>query len=36
MGVDRKNRVISLSIKAKVEAEEKEAMDTVNSKQEDN
>ena len=33
MGVDRKNRVISLSIKAKFEAEEKEAMDTINSKQ---
>ena len=35
MGVDRKNRVISLSIKAKFEAEEKEAMDTINSKQQD-
>ena len=34
MGVDRKNRVISLSIKAKFEAEEKEAMETINSKQE--
>ncbi|CAM5223278.1 hypothetical protein ALON55S_03603 [Alishewanella longhuensis] len=29
MGVDCKNRVISLSIKAKFEAEEKEAMDTI-------
>lgn len=35
MGVDRKNRVISLSIKAKFEVEEKEAMDTVNKKQDD-
>ncbi len=35
MGVDRKNRVISLSIKAKFEAEEKEAMDNINSKQQD-
>ena len=35
MGVDRKNRVISLSIKAKFEAEEKEAMDTVNTKQQE-
>jgi small subunit ribosomal protein S1 len=34
MGVDRKNRVISLSIKAKFEAEEKDAMTTVNKKQE--
>ncbi|MBU2393783.1 MAG: S1 RNA-binding domain-containing protein, partial [Gammaproteobacteria bacterium] len=34
MGVDRKNRVISLSIKAKFEAEEKEAMDTI-KKQDD-
>jgi small subunit ribosomal protein S1 len=33
MGVDRKNRVISLSIKAKFDVEEKEAMDTVNTKQ---
>lgn len=31
VGVDRKNRVISLSIKAKDEADEKEAMATVNS-----
>jgi len=29
MGVDRKNRVISLSIKAKFEAEEKEALDSI-------
>jgi small subunit ribosomal protein S1 len=35
MGVDRKNRVISLSIKAKYEVEEKEAMETVNKKQEE-
>ncbi|CAM3822846.1 30S ribosomal protein S1 [Rheinheimera salexigens] len=35
MGVDRKNRVISLSIKAKFEVEEKEAMETVNKKQDD-
>ncbi|WNO61097.1 30S ribosomal protein S1 [Rheinheimera sp. MMS21-TC3] len=35
MGVDRKNRVISLSIKAKFEVEEKEAMETVNKKQEE-
>ncbi|PMG28516.1 30S ribosomal protein S1 [Shewanella sp. 10N.286.52.C2] len=34
MGVDRKNRSISLSIKAKDEADEKEAMATIN-KQED-
>ncbi|MGL4747178.1 MAG: S1 RNA-binding domain-containing protein, partial [Shewanella sp.] len=34
MGVDRKNRSISLSIKAKDEAEEKEVMATLN-KQED-
>ena len=32
MGVDRKNRVISLSIKAKYEAEEKEAMSNLNKK----
>ncbi len=32
MGVDRKNRVISLSIKAKFEAEEKEAMNQLNKK----
>ncbi|CAB0150070.1 30S ribosomal protein S1 [Pseudidiomarina piscicola] len=37
MGVDRKNRTLSLSIRAKDEAEEKEALDTVNnnSKQDD-
>ena len=29
MGVDRKNRVISLSIKAKFEAEEKEALESI-------
>ena len=34
MGVDRKNRVISLSVKAKFEAEEKEAMSTLNKKPE--
>jgi len=32
MGVDRKNRVISLSVKAKFEAEEKEAMSTLSKK----
>ena len=31
VGVDRKNRIISLSIKAKDEADEKEAMASVNS-----
>ncbi|MCH8500336.1 MAG: 30S ribosomal protein S1 [Aliidiomarina sp.] len=31
MGIDRKNRVISLSIKAKDEAEEKAALESVNS-----
>ncbi|WP_417658242.1 30S ribosomal protein S1 [Pseudidiomarina sp.] len=35
MGVDRKNRTLSLSIRAKDEVEEKEALDTVNSKQSD-
>ena len=34
MGVDRKNRVISLSVKAKFEAEEKEAMTNLNKKPE--
>ncbi|GAA4902926.1 30S ribosomal protein S1 [Ferrimonas pelagia] len=34
MGVDRKNRTISLSIKAKDEAEEKEAIDALNQKDE--
>ncbi len=35
VGVDRKNRVISLSIKAKYEAEEKEALGNLNKKQEE-
>jgi small subunit ribosomal protein S1 len=35
VGVDRKNRVISLSIKAKDEADEKEAMASVNSQPQD-
>ncbi|MCC5878667.1 MAG: 30S ribosomal protein S1 [Idiomarina sp.] len=35
MGVDRKNRVLSLSIKAKDEAEEKAAVDSVNTQQDD-
>ncbi|GAA5188016.1 30S ribosomal protein S1 [Ferrimonas gelatinilytica] len=34
MGVDRKNRTISLSIRAKDEAEEKEAIDALNQKEE--
>ena len=34
MGVDRKNRTLSLSIKAKDEAEEKEAVESVNKQQE--
>ncbi|WP_113905786.1 30S ribosomal protein S1 [Aliidiomarina celeris] len=34
MGVDRKNRVVSLSIKAKDEAEEKAALDSVNAQEE--
>ena len=34
MGVDRKNRVISLSVKAKFEADEKEAMSNLNKKPE--
>jgi small subunit ribosomal protein S1 len=34
VGVDRKNRVISLSIKAKDQAEEKEALDKVNQQEE--
>ncbi|WP_017445246.1 30S ribosomal protein S1 [Gayadomonas joobiniege] len=34
MGVDRKNRVVSLSIKAKDEAEEKAAVESVNKQQE--
>ncbi len=35
MGVDRKGRALSLSIRAKDEVEEKEAMDTVNKQQDD-
>ncbi|MFC0444926.1 30S ribosomal protein S1 [Pseudidiomarina halophila] len=35
MGVDRKNRTLSLSIRAKDEVEEKEALDSVNTKQQD-
>ncbi|RUO35025.1 30S ribosomal protein S1 [Aliidiomarina soli] len=35
MGVDRKNRVLSLSIKAKDEAEEKVAVESVNNQQDD-
>ncbi len=35
MGVDRKNRTLSLSIRAKDEVEEKEAMDSVNKQQDD-
>ncbi|MGQ4275802.1 30S ribosomal protein S1 [Pseudidiomarina sp. E22-M8] len=35
MGVDRKNRTLSLSIRAKDEVEEKEAVDSVNTKQQD-
>ncbi|XOV78195.1 MAG: 30S ribosomal protein S1 [Aestuariibacter sp.] len=35
IGVDRKNRVINLSIKAKDEADEKEALARVNNQQED-
>ncbi len=34
-GVDRKNRVVSLSVRAKDEADEKDAMATVNNKQEE-
>jgi small subunit ribosomal protein S1 len=34
MGVDRKNRAISLSIKAKDQAEEREAMDNLNQVEE--
>lgn len=34
-GVDRKNRVVSLSVRAKDEADEKEAISTVNNKQEE-
>ncbi|USD39749.1 MULTISPECIES: 30S ribosomal protein S1 [Ferrimonas] len=34
MGVDRKNRTVSLSIRAKDEADEKEAIDTLNQREE--
>lgn len=34
MGVDRKNRIVNLSVKAKDQAEEKEAMDKVNQQDE--
>ena len=34
-GVDRKNRVVSLSVRAKDEADEKDAIATVNNKQQD-
>ncbi|MBT9433329.1 30S ribosomal protein S1 [Candidatus Sodalis endolongispinus] len=34
-GVDRKNRVVSLSVRAKDEVDEKEAISTVNNKQEE-
>ncbi|MXP67494.1 30S ribosomal protein S1 [Pantoea sp. Aalb] len=34
-GVDRKNRIISLSVRAKDQADEKEAISNVNTKQED-
>ena len=35
-GVDRKNRIVSLSVRAKDEADEKDAIATVNSKPEEN
>ncbi|MGX5914084.1 30S ribosomal protein S1 [Aliidiomarina sp. Khilg15.8] len=35
MGIDRKNRVLSLSIKAKDEADEKAAVESVNNQQDD-
>ncbi|GAB5380616.1 MAG: 30S ribosomal protein S1 [Aliiglaciecola sp.] len=35
MGVDRKNRVVNLSVKAKDQADEKEAIDKVNQQQDD-
>ncbi|NHI01595.1 30S ribosomal protein S1 [Oceanimonas sp. MB9] len=35
MGIDRKNRTVSLSIRAKDEAEEKAAIDTLNQQQEE-
>lgn len=34
MGVDRKNRTVSLSVRAKDEAEEKTAMDSLNQQEE--
>ncbi|MBN7822373.1 S1 RNA-binding domain-containing protein, partial [Bowmanella yangjiangensis] len=34
VGVDRKNRIVNLSVKAKDEAEEKEAIDKVNQQEE--
>ncbi len=34
-GVDRKNRLVSLSVRAKDQADEKEAINTVNTKQEE-
>lgn len=35
IGVDRKNRIVNLSVRAKDKAEEKEAISTVNNKQEE-
>ncbi|MFB6434727.1 MAG: 30S ribosomal protein S1 [Candidatus Malihini olakiniferum] len=35
-GVDRKNRVVSLSIRAKDEADEKNAIDSINNREEEN
>ncbi|GAC12872.1 30S ribosomal protein S1 [Aliiglaciecola lipolytica] len=35
MGVDRKNRIVNLSVKAKDQADEKEAIDKVNQQQDD-
>jgi small subunit ribosomal protein S1 len=35
MGVDRKNRIVNLSVKAKDQADEKEAIDSVNNKSDD-
>jgi small subunit ribosomal protein S1 len=34
MGVDRKNRIVNLSVKAKDQADEKEAIDKVNQQEE--
>ena len=34
MGVDRKNRIVNLSVKAKDQADEKEALDKVNQQEE--